>query len=84
MYGIQAHATEDLAKARDGLEPIPGVGMMLLGHSDNGPLQVPEQSIIVPNQGQVGFDALLHGGLKTPLRHTVTVGFGGELLADLG
>ena len=51
MHFIQEHEPEDLANARGGLEQMQGVGIMLLGRRDNGQLQLPEQSIIVPNQG---------------------------------
>jgi hypothetical protein len=83
MPCIPEHETADLAKARDGLEPRPRVGIMRLGRRDHGPRQIPAQSIIVPNQGTVDVEALLHGGSRKPLHNTITVGCGGDLLADL-
>ena len=57
---------------------------MRLGRRDTGQLQIPKQRIRGPNQGQVDGDALLHGGIRTPLRPTVTVGCVGDRLADRG
>ena len=84
MDFLQQHATADLAHAGNGLEPIEGVGIGLLGRRDTRQRQSPQQIILVPNQGQVDFDALLDGGLRKPLGDAVTVGFGGDLLANLG
>jgi len=81
---IQEHATADLAKARDGLAQIQGGGVMRLGRRDHGQRQIPAQRILVLNQGQGDGDALLPGGIRTPLRHPGTVGLVGDLLADLG
>jgi hypothetical protein len=40
MDRIHPHKTQELAKTRDGLEPVHGVGVMLLRRLHNGPLQV--------------------------------------------
>jgi len=36
MYCRQEHETEDLANARNGLEHIEGIGIMVLGRRDHG------------------------------------------------
>jgi hypothetical protein len=40
--------------------------------------------VVVVNQCKVDVDALLHRGLRKPLRDAVAVGFVGDLLANLG
>ena len=84
MHFIQEHETEDLANARDSLEQVQGVGIMLLGRRDNGQFQIPQQLIIIVDQGEVDFDTLLHGGIREPLSNTAAVGFVGDLLANIG
>ena len=42
MNFLQEPATENLADARNGLEQIQGIGVMLLGRRDNGQLQITE------------------------------------------
>ena len=47
MHLIQKHETQDLADARDCLEQLQGVRIMLLRRLDHGQLQSPQQLVII-------------------------------------
>jgi hypothetical protein len=84
MHRIQEHETENLANARDGLEQVQGVGIMLFGRGDNGQFQVPQQLVIIVNQGEVDLDAFLDGGIGKPLGDPSAIRLVRDLFADLG
>ncbi len=81
---IQEPETEDLANARDRLEQVQRVGIMLLGHGDNGQLQVPQQLVIIVDQGEVHRDAFLDRGSGKALGDPGAVGLVRDLCADVG
>src|SRR5262245_60809909 len=56
----------------------------LLRRLDDRQFHIAGQPIVMVNQGEVDFDALLYCGLKEPLSHTVPIVLGGQLLPDLG
>ena len=84
MHLIQEHETEDLANARDRLEQVQGVGIMLFGRGDNGQLQVPQQLILIVDQGEVHLDVFLDGGIGKPLGDPSAIRLVSDLFADLG
>jgi hypothetical protein len=77
---VEPHATEHLAHAGDGWQPIEGVGVLRVGGVDEGEFSVTKQIIIVTDACQIDFHTLLHRGLGTALSHPVTVGLIGNLL----
>jgi hypothetical protein len=81
---IQAHATEDLAKARARLEHVQRVAIMLLGHCDNGPRQGPQPLVILVDQGEVPLAAGWDRGSGTARGDPGAVGLVGERFADVG
>lgn len=81
---VKHHQAEDVADARDGLPQGEGGGIVVPGSCADGEFEVLEQSIVLGAEGQVALDGFWHcGGIKA-LGHTVAVGFGGDLRADLG
>jgi hypothetical protein len=84
MDGLPEHETQDLASARDRLEPVQGVGILRLGRRHKGHRQVPQPLILRIDQGAGDCEALLHGGSRAPRRHTGAVGWLGDLCPTLG
>jgi hypothetical protein len=80
----QEHETEELAHARNGLEPSEGLGLRVLGRRDKGQRPLPEPIIIMSTPGQVDGDALLHGRRRKPLGAPGTGGCVSDLFANLG
>ena len=83
MNLVEQHQTQNFANARNRLEPVEARRMMLLRRLEDRSLEVIEQPIIVGNQSKVDFDAFLHGGIREALGYPLTVGFIGNLFADL-
>ena len=84
MNLVEQHEAEDLADTRDRLQQIQRVGVMMLGGFDDGQFQVTQQLIVVGDQGEIDFNAFLHGRIGTALSDPVTVGFRGDLFANGG
>jgi len=84
MQLIQQHETKDLADTRNCLEHVQGVGIMLRGRLHNGQLQVPQQLVLIVEEGEVHRDAFVDGGIGTPLRDPRPSGLVRALCADLG
>jgi hypothetical protein len=81
---IQQDEAQDFPDAGHRLEPIQGIGVVLLRRFDNVQLEIVEQRVLVPNQRQVHFRALLPGGSREPLGDPVAVGFVGQLFPNRG
>jgi hypothetical protein len=84
MNLVEPHQTQNLADAGDGLPPVEGLCLVLLGRLDKSQLHVVEQLIVGVNQGEIDFDMLLHGGIKAPFRHAIPIRLVGQLLPELG
>jgi hypothetical protein len=59
------------------------VGVVSLGCRHERPCEVGEKRVVVGDEPEVACDGLVHGGIVKALGHAVTVGFGGDLLANL-
>ena len=84
MDVVEQHHTQNLADTGDGWQPIEGRGVVLLGRLHDGQLHVAAPLVLGANQGEIACDALRHGGSREALGDPVAVGFGGDLLPDLG
>ena len=67
MDGLEQDHTQNRADARDGLQALEGLPIVLLGRLDERPREVAEQPIIIVKQGEIDFDTP-HG------RHSVACG----------
>ena len=61
MDCVEQHEAEDFANTGHGLEQREGMGIVLLGGLQDRELQVPEQRILIGDQGQVDREVLGHG-----------------------
>ena len=77
MHLVEQPYTQNFADAGDGLQSVEGLRMVLRGRPDDGQLDVAEQPIIVVNQGEVDFDPVLHGRIREPFRHALSLRFVG-------
>jgi hypothetical protein len=84
MDFIEQHEAEDVANARDGLQQVEGIGIMLLGGFEDREFEVLEQGILIGDQVQIDRDGFLHGRRIKALGDPVAVGCVGDVLADLG
>jgi hypothetical protein len=78
---IEQHTAENLAETRDGLQQIPGVGVMVLGGVDAGQFDITKSLIGVCDERRIDFDTLLHRGVGKALGHALAVGRVGALFA---
>ena len=74
---------EDLPDAVDGLKEIKDVGVVFLGRSDDEEFEIREQGIVVIDKHKIDFDALLHTGMWEAFGDASSVGFVGDLFADV-
>ena len=81
---IHQPETQARAEARDGLEPVPGVGLRLLRRRHHGPRQVSQPLVISGEAGAGHRTACGDGGLGQPRGAPRPVGRGGALCAALG
>ena len=81
---IHQPETQARAEARDGLEPVQGMGLRLLRRLHHGPRQVSQQLVISGEAGEGHRAACVDGGLGKPRGAPRPVGRGGALCADLG
>ena len=58
--------------------------IVILGLTGDEQLELVEQGVIEADQGQVGFNTGLDGGIREAFGDAGTVGFVGDLFADLG
>jgi hypothetical protein len=84
MDFVEQHEGQDLADPWDRAQALEGLHIVLFGGLHDRPLKVREQAVVVVDQREVHLDALLDGGIRKALRHTNSVRFVGQLLADLG
>lgn len=84
MNLIKNRQGQDLADAWDRAEQVEGVVILLFGLARDEELELVEQPVIEIDQGQVGSDTGLDGGIGEAFSHTGAVGSIGDLLADLG
>jgi hypothetical protein len=84
MELIQQHEAQDCANPGSRLEQVERLGLVLLGGFEEVSLQVAAQLVIVGDQGEVYFHALLHRSIGKPRSDARAVGFGGQLLPNLG
>jgi hypothetical protein len=82
MDFIEQPKAENLADARDGLQQIQGVGVMVLGRVDDGAFDITKSRIVVGDERQIDFDTLLHRRVGKALGNTLTVGLVGDLFAN--
>jgi hypothetical protein len=57
---------------------------MLLGRCEHGPCHSTKQTVVVGNEREVDFDALLYRRISQPLGNAVALRFVRDLLANLG
>jgi hypothetical protein len=60
------------------------MSIVLLGGFQDGEFPVLEQLVIIGDERQVDLNGLLHGEIGKAFGNAITVGFVGDLLADLG
>jgi hypothetical protein len=84
MDFIQQHQTQNLTDARNGAQLVERIGIVLLGRFENGQFHIAEQAVVVVNEREIDFDALLHRRIGKPLGDAVAVRLVGNLLANLG
>lgn len=84
MNLVAQHEAEHRADTRDRLQQRQRVGVMMLGGGDDGQVQVTQPRIVVGDQGEIDFNAFLHGRVGAALSDPVTVGFIGDLCANGG
>jgi hypothetical protein len=84
MALVEQDQTQKLANAGDGLEPVQGLGVVLLRCPHDGQCEIAESLVIEVKQGQVDFHAFGHRGIGKPLGDAGAVGFVGDLLPNLG
>ncbi len=82
MDFIEEHETKDLADAGDRLEQIQGLGVVVLGRFDDGEFDVAKQRIVVADEGEIDFNAFLHGRIGKTFSDPVAIGFIGNLFTD--
>jgi hypothetical protein len=80
---VEQHQTQNFADAGDRLEPVEALRIRLLRCREDRSLAGMEESIRVGKQSTVAFDTFVHGGIREPLGPPLTVGFIGNLFADL-
>jgi hypothetical protein len=76
--------TQNCPDAGYGAQEVPGIRPVLLGSGDEMSLQSAEARVVVAQQGEVHFEALLDGGIGNPRGHAGAVGLIGHLLPALG
>jgi hypothetical protein len=81
---VEQDHTQDVPDAGYGAQEVQGSRTVLLGSGHEVSRQIAEALVVGAKQGEVHVDALLHGGIGTPLGHAVTGGLLGNLLPDLG
>jgi hypothetical protein len=59
MDFVEQHQTQDCADPGDGLEQVQGLGIVLFGRFEAVSLSIAEELVIVPDQGESHFHALL-------------------------
>ena len=74
---------EYFADAVDGSQTVKDVGVVYLGRSDDEEFEIREQGIVVIDKHKIDFDALLHAGIREAFGNATSVGFVGDLFADL-
>jgi hypothetical protein len=84
MHLVEQEQTQNFANAGNRLEPVEGLGIVLLCCPEDRQLDVAQQPIIVVNQRKIDFDAFLYRGIREPLGDSLAVGFLRNLFADLG
>ena len=82
MDVVEQHETKDLADAGHRLQQIQRVGVMVLGGFDDGEFDVAQQRIVVGDEREIHFDALLHRRIGKAFSDSFTIGFVGDLFAD--
>jgi hypothetical protein len=81
---VQAHEAEDCAHTGHRLSQGEGMGSVWLGGFDAGELQGAEELIVRGEQGQVDLDVLVDRRSGKAFGDALTMGLGGDLLANLG
>jgi hypothetical protein len=84
LHGVEHHEAEDCPNTGDGLEPLEGMRLVVLGGLQDGALQVLAQCSVLGEARQSDCDGFLPRRRMHALGPPVAVGFGGDVLADLG
>jgi len=76
--------TQDFPDAGYGAQEGQDLRTVLRGSGHEVSRQIAEELVVVAKQGEVHFDALVHGGLGTPLGHAVAGGLRGKFFPNRG
>jgi hypothetical protein len=82
MALIAQHEAEELAEAGHRLQPIQGIGIMVLSGVDTGAFHVAKPCIVSAAERQIDVEAFGPRWLGNALGAPVAVGLVGELVAD--
>jgi len=84
MNLVEQNEAQDFSDPGHDLEQVQGLGIVLLCRFDNVSFHIAEEMVVVPDQREVDFHALLDGRIGKALGDADTIGFVGELFPDLG
>jgi hypothetical protein len=82
VHVVEEHEAEDLPDARDRLQQIEGIGVMVLGRFDDGEFDIAQQRIVGGDERKVHFDALVHRRIGKALSDPVAVRFLGDFFPN--
>jgi hypothetical protein len=82
MDFVEPHEAENLANAGDCAQQISGIGVMVLGGSDDGELEVTEQLSVAADECEIDVDAFVHRWIGKAFSDAVAIGLVGDLFAD--